>query len=422
MRGVQDMIVRSLLIMLVLSSLASAFVVLETGVQGRNPAMYGDSVVFEDAAQIKLYDMRKQDVLVLADGHNPSMFGYRVVFHSAGQTPIIKFVDLREESERKIGSVGRNPSIYGNIVAFSAKESELNVDYDNDNSLEDNIILYYNFETETITNTRAVGDNPVVGKNFIIFETSEREYGTDLTRDRDANDVAIRYVTLEDGGVHNTALEGSRPSMTPEGIAAFSDGRIVVLDVNTGEFEKTGIRGQDPWIYDGIVLFAHDGLLASYDIERAAFALHDIPASDPTFFDLAAAFVVERNLRFMRAQDLDQDGLVDFVDNCLQLSNENQTDVDGDGRGDVCDQHDDREGVEVYEDEHIIEKNDDVNLQGEGQAAENESVVAEEVMRDDAKGSTGLLWLLMVLLVPIIGIGVWYGPRWWRKRKKSFGF
>jgi sugar lactone lactonase YvrE len=47
----------------------------------------------------------------------------------------------------------------------------------------------------------------------------------------------------------------------------------------------------------------------------------------------------------LRYDDADHDGAVDAVDNCPGLSNQNQLDHDGDGRGDACDDDDDGDGI-----------------------------------------------------------------------------
>lgn len=38
--------------------------------------------------------------------------------------------------------------------------------------------------------------------------------------------------------------------------------------------------------------------------------------------------------------DSDEDSISDEIDNCVLIANENQEDIDGDGRGDVCDDFD----------------------------------------------------------------------------------
>jgi sugar lactone lactonase YvrE len=47
----------------------------------------------------------------------------------------------------------------------------------------------------------------------------------------------------------------------------------------------------------------------------------------------------------LRYDDADHDGSVDAVDNCPGLTNQNQIDHDGDGRGDACDDDDDGDGI-----------------------------------------------------------------------------
>ncbi len=57
--------------------------------------------------------------------------------------------------------------------------------------------------------------------------------------------------------------------------------------------------------------------------------------------------------------DVDNDGVLDDGDNCLNLSNPDQTDTDLDGKGDACDTDDDNDGVLDTSDNCILTANPD---------------------------------------------------------------
>ena len=48
--------------------------------------------------------------------------------------------------------------------------------------------------------------------------------------------------------------------------------------------------------------------------------------------------------------DTDDDGILNDVDNCVDIANADQNDLDGDGEGDVCDTDLDGDGVDNEDD------------------------------------------------------------------------
>ncbi|MBC61876.1 MAG: thrombospondin, partial [Zetaproteobacteria bacterium] len=55
----------------------------------------------------------------------------------------------------------------------------------------------------------------------------------------------------------------------------------------------------------------------------------------------------------MDIEDKDEDGVPNTLDNCVDQPNKNQEDMDGDGRGDRCDEDLDGDNVQNQEDNCI---------------------------------------------------------------------
>ena len=75
------------------------------------------------------------------------------------------------------------------------------------------------------------------------------------------------------------------------------------------------------------------------------------------------------------ANDVDDDGVLDDVDNCPNTPNSAQTDTDADGEGDACDSDDDDDGVEDILDNCQFVANadqDDFDADGEGDACDTD--------------------------------------------------
>ena len=89
--------------------------------------------------------------------------------------------------------------------------------------------------------------------------------------------------------------------------------------------------------------------------------------------------------------DEDEDGVPDVSDNCLSVSNPNQTDTDSDGLGDACDDDDDGDGTPDEFDEVPLDPSETVDTDddGVGDNSDNCPAIANEDQLDTDSDGDG---------------------------------
>ncbi|MEK9156732.1 MAG: PKD domain-containing protein, partial [Patescibacteria group bacterium] len=116
-----------------------------------------------------------------------------------------------------------------------------------------------------------------------------------------------------------------------------------------------------------------DDVYVDYDVPEGTFNIRAvIQGQDPD--DENAANDEAITELFTSIRDADHDGVVDDEDNCVDDENLDQTDSDGDDRGDVCDDDRDEDGVSNGSDAYP----DDASKSANPIAVSEEPVVVEE--------------------------------------------
>ena len=375
-----------IIVLVILSTNVAALKIVNTEAVGRNPIIYGSTVVFETSEKdiekdlnndgdtkdkvIRYYDVDSGETFnTEIAGENPSIFAQYIAFETSEEAQntdlnadddmadnIILYYSLRDKKVISTTVEGKKPSLFNDFIAFSTPESLMGIDYNNDGDQEDEIIRFYKISTKELTNTRAAGINPAVSDEYIIFETFEKDEDKDLNKDEDKNDVVLRFYIMESGKTLSTFTSGQNPNMNEESVATFTsydNGELLYYySVPTSELTKTEIKGKNPSITNNLIAFTQNEELAVYDTDKGTFAVTDVYGDSPTVFENKLAFSTNEALtgdlnkdgdsadsviRIVLGEDPDDDGVFDFVDNCPDKANENQTDEDKDGMGDVCD-------------------------------------------------------------------------------------
>ena len=194
----------------------------ETGAIGSRLSIYENIIVFSSKGRVHYFDLSTQELVnTEVIGYSPVVYQNVIVFHSPPPKHTIWFYDLYTGEPVDTGAIGKNPTIYENIIAFETLEFSIAEDLNGDGDLHDLVIRYYDLETQTITNTGAVGYYPSLHGSRLAFTTPEYDFDQDQNGDGKTLGNIIRYYDLKTGQVVNTRKLGTEPDIYEDTIAYY---------------------------------------------------------------------------------------------------------------------------------------------------------------------------------------------------------
>lgn len=293
-------------------------------------------------------DPSNLDFVIARDGTTAVAGGYDAAVTAIGRIETLAAGTLR------VGNSGFSPGVLD--IEVEALDS---IDVDATSSTVDP-------DGDTLTVARVASD-PLHGLLEVIDETTLRY--TSL------GEVAVEdafVVTLTDGydEVDVIGLVDVQPSTSPVAL----DSIIVVTSGVPRTFDLEGSDPDDPTVFELV------DLPASGDVRLDDALTGQVTYTpDPGFAgtdsftwsvrggdETSRVATVTLQVRRPAPPDADGDGTPDVVDNCPDTPNPDQSNLDGDGEGDLCDDDDDGDGLPDLVDPCPLLNGDDADLDDDG--------------------------------------------------------
>ncbi len=449
--------------LLLLSTAAQAYGVTNTFAPGTQLSISGDKVAFLTYEPIVDKDLDNDGdtadyVLQTAsirtgtvknaavEAAHPSYFNSFIAFEGKPRVLMLYDVDAKGASSTKVRAM--QPSLLNNRIAFATKETDMNMDLNGDGDMVDTVIQYYNIDTKNVTNTDAVGTNPLMLDNIIAFSTAEGDVQEDLDRNGYMDEHVVQYYDLGTEKTYNTRFAGELLAGQGSTVIVSDAKQLWAIDLRAGDKQGLNVLGDHPSLDGDILAYSRDNQLYTFRLSTGIEHALNVTGTEPVISGTTLAFVDDsKNVTIFRGEDLDGDTIPDFADNCPDVSNSNQDDVDKDGAGDACDTNivpavkpvtpvNPLENMSFTTQAPAATPSPTVNAAVETapaappvEAAPEQPVerkpLPETMVLEKEKSSdkNPTYWFLVAVGLTAIGLLFFFVvPRWMNKRRKSYGF
>lgn len=243
-----------------------------TGATGSSPSIFGNIFTFDSKSggTIHYFDLSTRMLVdTKVKGSSPFVYQSTIVFHAFTPNLTIWMYDLHTGIAVNTGVTGRHATLYETVIAFTTPEFSIAEDLNGDGDTNDWVIRYYNLETQTITNIKAVGRYPVFLGDRIVFTTPEKAVNQDFNGDGNILGSVIRYYDLKTGKVVNTQQLGTEPDIYKDTITFYlwerwtdqdlnCDGDLSDPIVKTYQISVTrmGIVGPEIWLFLALLVIS----------------------------------------------------------------------------------------------------------------------------------------------------------------------
>lgn len=451
----------SIVIILLLSTAVAAYSTTILDVPGSEPAVSGNTIaflIFEDAIDKDLN--RDDDVsdhviqyYFLGEDKIKNTGEASKHFGLSGNSMAIEdnarkifFYDFANDSLTDTKTRGAMPSVLGKIISFATAENDVVTDLNEDYDTSDTIIQYYDKSSNTTTSTKAIGTNPALIDDRIIFETREDALDEDLNNDGDTTDTIIRVFDIKTKKITNTKITGTNPFVWKNDVVVTDENEFAVIDLNENAKTPTNVFGNHPVLYNDILLYEKNEMLYYYRISTGVEQQLNILGKEPALGDDIITFVNEnKTITILEGKDPDKDHVPDFFDNCPVQSNTDQLDDDKDGIGNACDaiSNAQTENTSVTnttssqinqtatnQTSQQIAQTSQQSITAKATAEPQQKIPAERnelpepvVLHKEKKSKNKTSWFLIAVgLIALSIIAYMSFIKWQNKRKKSYGF
>lgn len=447
------------IMLIILSCAASAYTTTSTEMSGAEPAADNKIIAFitfEDGIDkdltgdndtkdyvLQYYDISSDRVRNTGrEARNPSVYGELVAY--ADKSRVVYLYNTNTKEAKRIGERGTYPAIFGDRISFVTSEQDEDEDLNSDSDQDDNILQYYEISTGKVTNTKEHASRALMLKDYLVYDTPEDAADADLDRDNDMNHNIIQYLDIDNEDIVNTRQAGANPVGFKEGKIIASDGKqFVVIDLEGRKSTGTGVFGNNPSVYGDLLAYETNGTIHIYRISTGADKALNITGKNPIIYENMIAFIDDKKeVSLISGEDPDYDSVPDFADNCPMKGNADQKDTDNDSIGDACDEAVQNTTIEpklivpIQYNISVIPENKTANTtpQITAQVAAPTVLPPEPVQRRELPDATVLqiekkddksptYWFMIALGIVVIGILIYVVvPRWMKKKRKSFGF